>query len=310
MDYLGLLKRNFLIACQLDVQTLKPGNVSFNSSGFGMTGQDFIDSSKACASLLVRPGLDLGERIYLATTESIKVAGCNTNLGIILLCAPVLHVMQKLTEEEFKGLINPLAYLKEELIKAVNAIDANQSKLIYDAIIHANPGGLGKDREMDVRFTNVKIIDAMRQAKDKDFIAKQYFSGFLEILEQPVLQENFRRQWINEERPINSCGRQSLASLIYFYWLTNIRDSHIQRKFGLRVAEFVKKKAIKVFPGQINFENVLNKLNNGKINLPNRSRIRQFDEFLKVRGVNPGTSADITVCSLLIFGLLEPGYSA
>ena len=206
--------------------------------------------------------------------------------------------------------MNPLAYLQEELIKAVKEIDSNQSKLIYDAIVHANPGGLGEDREMDVRFTNVKIIDAMRQAKDKDFIAKQYFSGFSEILKQPVLQENFRRQWINKEKPINPCGRQSLASLIYFYWLTNNRDSHIQRKFGLRVAEFVRKKTIKIFQDQINFENVLNKVNNGKINLPNRSRIRQFDEFLKVRGLNPGTSADITVCSLLIFGLLEPDYSA
>ena len=310
MNYLGLLKRNFLIACQLDVQTLKPGNVSFSSSGFGMTGQDFINSSKACASLLVRPGLNLGEKIYLATKESIKVTGCNTNLGIILLCAPVLHVIQNLTEEEFKRLVNPLAYLQEELIKAINAIDSNQSKLIYDAIVHANPGGLGEDKEMDVRFTNVKIIDAMRQAKDKDFIAKQYFSGFSEILKQPVLQENFRRQWINKERPINPCGMQSLASLIYSYWLTNNRDSHIQRKFGLRVAEFVKKKAIKIFQDQINFENVLNKVNNGKISLPNRSRIRQFDEFLKLRGLNPGTSADITVCSLLIFGLLEPDYSA
>ena len=84
-----------------------------------------------------------------------------------------------------------------------------------------------KIEEMDVRFTNVKIIDAMRQAKDKDFIAKQYFSGFFEILKQPVLQENFRRQWINKEKPINPCSRQSLASLIYFYWLTNIqRFSH------------------------------------------------------------------------------------
>ena len=112
------------------------------------------------------------------------------------------------------------------------------------------------------------------------------------------------------EKPVNSCARQSLTSLIYLYWLTHIRDSHIQRKFGLRVAEFVKKKAIKVFQDQINFENVLNKVNNGKIMLPNRPRIRQFDEFLKVRGLNPGTSADITVCSLLIFGLLEPDYSA
>ena len=310
MDYLGSLKRNFLIACQLDVQALKPGNVSFNSSGYGMTGQDFINSSEVCAPLMVQPGLKLGEKIYLATKESIKAVGCNTNLGIILLCAPVLHVMQKLADEELRRLVDPLDFLQAELMKTICKIDLDQSKLIYDAIVHANPGGLGEDREMDVRFTNVKIIDAMRQAKDKDFIAKQYFSGFSEILSQPVLRENFRRQWMNKEKPINPRGRQSLASLIYFYWLTNNRDSHIQRKFGLRVAEFVKKKAIKVFQDQINFENVLNKVNNGKMDLPNRSRIRQFDEFLKVRGLNPGTSADITVCSLLIFGLLEPDYLA
>ena len=71
---------------------------------------------------------------------------------------------------------------------------------------------------------------------------------------------------------------------------------------------FLSKKRIR--EDEINFENVLNKVNNGKLRLPNRSRIRQFDEFLKVRGLNPGTSADITVCSLLIFGLLEPDYSA
>ena len=53
--------------------------------------------------------------------------------------------------------------------------------------------------------SQMKIIDAMRQAKDKDFIAKQYFSGFFEILKQPVLQENFRRQWINKEKPVNPC---------------------------------------------------------------------------------------------------------
>ena len=66
----------------------------------------------------MQPGLKLGEKIYLATKESVKVAGCNTNLGIILLCAPVLHVIQKLTEEGFKRLDNPLAYLQEELIKS------------------------------------------------------------------------------------------------------------------------------------------------------------------------------------------------
>ena len=87
-------------------------------------------------------------------------------------------------------------------------------------------------------------------------------------------------------------------------------DSHIQRKFGPRIAEMVRKKAVKIFGGQIDFENVVNKVKNGKLSLLASARIRQFDEFLKVRGLNPGTSADITVCSLLIFGLLEPDYLA
>ena len=52
----------------------------------------------------------------------------------------------KIGEEGFNRLDDPLAYLQEELIKSISAIDLNQSKLIYDAIVHANPGGLGKDR--------------------------------------------------------------------------------------------------------------------------------------------------------------------
>ena len=310
MDFVGFLKKNFLMACRLDVETPKPGNVSFNSSGFNMTGRDFIQSSNACAHVVVDPGLEIGEKIFLAITESIKVTGCNTNLGIILLYVPVLHVFQKLGEKKFNKLNDPLSYLQTELSKTISAIDSNQSKFIYDAIVCANPGGLGKNKHMDVNSTQEKIIDAMRYAKDKDFIAKQYFSGFFNILEQPVLRERFRKQWIQNEELFSQHSRQCLTSLIYFYWLTSVPDSHIQRKFGPRIAEMVRKKAVKIFGGQIDFENVVNKVKNGKLSLLASARIRQFDEFLKVRGLNPGTSADITVCSLLIFGLLEPDYLA
>ena len=80
----------FLRACELDVTVRKPGNVSVASPGHGMTAEQFIASAEAAAAPLFEPGRS-GRRAHRARGRRRRwaAAGCNTNLGIVLLCAPI-----------------------------------------------------------------------------------------------------------------------------------------------------------------------------------------------------------------------------
>src|SRR5689334_5061654 len=79
----------FLWACELDVACVKPGNVSVASPGHRMTAELFVASAHAACGPLTRSGATVGARIEAAIARTREAAGCNTNLGIVLLCAPL-----------------------------------------------------------------------------------------------------------------------------------------------------------------------------------------------------------------------------
>ena len=81
-------------ACELDVAVRKPGNVSRVSPGHGMQWGLFSASARASAEPLFRTGARVGERIEAAVAATSAAVGCNTNLGILLLCAPVARAIE------------------------------------------------------------------------------------------------------------------------------------------------------------------------------------------------------------------------
>ena len=89
-EQLGELYRQ---ACEVDVQAFKPGNVSVYADGHDMTVADFRTSAKVSAEPLCNPDYSLGEKIYYAVKATREAVGCNTNLGIILLCAPLIQAI-------------------------------------------------------------------------------------------------------------------------------------------------------------------------------------------------------------------------
>ena len=91
------LRRAFLDACAWDVAVRKPGNVSVHSAGHGMQARTFLDSAEACAGALCQPGAPVGVRIERAVAATWARVGCNTNLGILLLCAPIAAAAERLT---------------------------------------------------------------------------------------------------------------------------------------------------------------------------------------------------------------------
>ncbi len=85
------LENAYLRACEVEIEAPKPGNVSLESPGHDMCADDFIASAKVSVGALTAPDLGLGERVYQAVAATRQKVSCNTNLGIILLCAPLFH---------------------------------------------------------------------------------------------------------------------------------------------------------------------------------------------------------------------------
>ena len=80
-------------ACEVELRAFKPGNVSVYADGHDMTVADFRLSAEVSAAPLCNPDYSLGEKIFYAVKATRQAVFCNTNLGIILLCAPLTQAI-------------------------------------------------------------------------------------------------------------------------------------------------------------------------------------------------------------------------
>ena len=265
-----------LASCRLDVEALKPGNVSVYSEGHGMTAADFLRSAELIAPVITTPGFSVGERIWRSIEITKARIGCNTNLGIILLCAPLVHAM----------FLPRAGGLRKRLTAVLKALDKGDARLVFQAIRRAGPAGLGHSAQYDVNSEpTVTLREAMAAAQGWDRIAYQYAHDFEDIFVLGVarLEEYMER--------INDLEWATVAC--YLSFLARFPDSHIQRKFGKEHAEAIRREAKRV-------EKRFKACDNLSDTIP---LLLQFDKDLKRVGVNPGTSADLTVASLLAFHL-------
>ena len=262
-----------------EVNALKPGNVSRYADGHGMTINDFVLSAELVSPILCDQNLSLGERILQSIKITGENAGCNTNLGMILLFAPIIMAAEKTGFRSDIALQNNL----KTLLETVTKID---SRLIFQAIREANPGGLGQSDKFDVNLLpDCSLQEAMAAAQQRDFIAKQYVTGFSDIFTTGLdCIKEFTSRWNRVEWATVAC---------YLTFLADFADSHIVRKFGEQVAEQTRIKAIAVatkFKQHTNPDNAV-------------TALLEFDRELKNLNINPGTSADLAAASLLIYEL-------
>ena len=73
-----------------EIEAFKPGNVSSYADGHNMTAEDFLISAEVSAPLLCEKNLGLGARILNCVKATKKSVSCNTNLGMLLLFAPII----------------------------------------------------------------------------------------------------------------------------------------------------------------------------------------------------------------------------
>lgn len=267
-----VLQQAYLEACALDVESFKPGNVSVYSSGHGMCADDFYRSAKVSAPFVCDPSLPLGKRIYLAVEATHREVGCNTNLGIILLAVPLIKAAQEIAT----------ASVRERLRRVLISSTREDAAWVYRAIRLANPGGLGRVEAEDVHQPpSVTLLEAMQLAKDYDRIAFNYAFSYRDIYELAVPGYHDAVSRWEDER---------LATVMTFVaLLRRIPDTHVGRKFGQRYTEMIQNRMAEL-TRELSQATAMEQV------LP---QIREVDAEFKRVGINPGTTADLTVATLL-----------
>lgn len=272
------LRAFFVEACTADVQAFKPGNVRFGSPNRGVTADEFLRSAEACAPMLCAPDLTLGERVDAAVAARCAVVATNTNLGVILLCAPLAQA----------ALMDADAPLRERVRDILAATTVADARAVYRAIRRAAPGGMGRAAKHDLADEpQVNLRTAMAEAADRDAIAAAYardYEAFFGAILPRYLA--FRRRWGYTTRSVTA---------IYLSILGDTPDSLVARKLGRRKAVALSRlfRAIaRKYAGHENPDTL-------------RDDLAAYDRLLKSRGINPGTSADVTVACIFAAKILE-----
>jgi triphosphoribosyl-dephospho-CoA synthase len=286
----------FLWACGLDVAVRKPGNVSRASPGHAMRAEMFLRSAEAAVDPLFAHGVPVGERIETAVAATRAAVGCNTNLGILLLCAPLAAALERLPPaaeraagdaEAAAAVAGALKSLRAAVGTVLCKLDVADARAAYRGIAIAKPGGLGRASAQDVAaLPSVDLRAAMALAAERDSIARQYANGYADVFVDGLAASG----WLREGRPL-----AGVVQTVYLTFLAGWPDSHIVRKLGSVVAQSVTAEA-SAWLARLHADPAVGE----------QAAFASWDENLKALAINPGTSADLTVCTLFIAALAQP----
>jgi triphosphoribosyl-dephospho-CoA synthase len=261
-----------------EVTAPKPGNVTRSADFEDATYVDFITGAAVVGPILGQTRSNgVGAAVLSSVRATQQAVGTNTNLGTLLLLAPLAAV-------------NPEESLAEGIGTVLNRLNEHDTHLVYQAIGDAHPGGLGQVDQADVHDITPfegSLVDAMWLASERDLIARQYTNGFHEILRCAA-------PWIEQELD----GGRGLAQAIVrtqLRLLAEYPDSLISRKCGLEVARFASNQAVEVLACPADSVEEY------------QQRLANFDFWLRSDGHrrNPGTTSDLIAAGLFV--LLREG---
>jgi triphosphoribosyl-dephospho-CoA synthase len=261
------------VACLWEATARKPGNVHRYRDFDDANYVDFLLSAAVVGRVLGLAGeKGVGATVLEGVRLTRRVVPTNTNLGILLLLAPLAKAAAG---------TGPRAGLPGVL----DALTVEDAALVYEAIRLANPGGLGRAPEQDVRDEpTLTLRQVMALAADRDLVARQYADGFREVLDEgvPALLRGLEETGCLEGA-IVACHLRLLA---------DHPDSLIARKRGPEEAAEASRRARAVLAA----------------GWPATAALDDLDAWLRAEGHsrNPGTTADL-VAACLFVALQEGG---
>jgi triphosphoribosyl-dephospho-CoA synthase len=274
------------LACLLEVSAPKPGNVSPRGDFDDTTYDDFVASSAAINTALGTAGTrPLGETILLAIEATRAVTATNTNLGIVLLLAPLARAAAAITSrgDWTDRRVIDRQQLRAALADVLASTTVDDARHAYAAIRLASPGGLGWASQQDVAAEpTIPLTEAMRLAADRDGIAREYVTDFHATFElaAPAL-DAAQRDGLDWSDAIV----ETFLTLLAAY-----PDTHIVRRADANLAARVSTQA-------------RDALGAGGVRSPSgRAAIERMS--ITLRGernrANPGTTADITAAAIFV----------
>ena len=266
------------LACLLEASAEKPGNVTPTHAFNDMRYEDFLRSAVAVGPEMARAGeRSVGETIQAAIAATRRWTQANTNLGIVLLFAPLA-----------RAALMGGAELRTNLKIVLRDLTIEDAQAAYTAIRLASPGGLDDEVEYDVRAEpTVTLREAMASAVERDNVAVEYVGDYAITFEQglPALKSSLAR------------GITTRLAIVqtYLELLAATPDTLIARKRGLATAQALSDEAGRVL------------MNGGVFNPKGLGAITVFDAYLRQavdNSLNPGTTADLVAATLFV-ALLE-----
>jgi triphosphoribosyl-dephospho-CoA synthase len=253
------------LACIWEATAAKPGNVYRGADFEDVTYADFLTSAVVLGpKITLAPTHGVGHAILESIRAIHNAVGTNTYLGTVLLIAPLAAVPADVP-------------LKVGLPEVLEGLTTDDTRLVYEAIRLAQPGGLGKVDEADVHdpAPDISLVGAMGLAADRDLVARQYVDDFQHVF------------FVAERILLHGQPLSDAIVRAYIELLARIPDTLITRKCGLEQSIEVWKYAQRVEEAtKENFDSLL----------------ADFDFWLRADGHrrNPGTSADIIAAALFV----------
>jgi triphosphoribosyl-dephospho-CoA synthase len=262
------------LACLLEASAPKPGNVSPGVAFHDTRYEDFLASAAAIAPAFLDAGEQpLGETILRAIEATRSWTSANTNLGIVLLLAPLARAAHLPQPESLRDRVRTV-------LASTTVADA---VAVYRAIRLAQPGALGDASSQDIATSpTVTLTAAMTLAAERDDVAREYATGFARTftVAVPALEQ------------ARADGLEWIDAVVesYLALLADSPDTLIIRKLGPNAAEKVRSRAAEVrAAGAVRTD-------------AGRRAIAAFDLELRnsANSLNPGTSADIAAAAIFV----------
>lgn len=266
------LRELVTIACLAEITASKPGNVHRGADFEDTTFGDFAMSAVIIADAIAQSSAGVGAAIYGAVARTQHFVGQNTNLGIALLLAPLAAVSRP---HDMKNSLH-------DVLDNLSTLDA---QWVYRAIRVAAPSGLGSSTQWDVNLDEQppSLLSAMREAADRDAIARQFATGFQDVFTIA--------DWLVENAETSTTTR---IVRVHVRSMATWMDTLILRKCGPDVAEQARQRAQQAHEASNQGDEVY------------WNKVGDLDFWLRSDGHqrNPGSTADL-VCAAVFLALRD-----
>ncbi len=285
------------MACLLEVSAPKPGNVNRLHNFADLRFEDFLWSALAIGPAMEAAARHrVGQTIWRAIRDTQQVVNTNTNLGIVLLLAPLAKAAAQLVnnQEQAGDPQECLKQLRGKLDRILGSLTVEDARLAYKAIRLAKAGALGQVSEGDVREEpKIGLLEAMALAQERDAIPREYVSGYAISFEigYPALAKAYQES-----------GELSMAIVqAYLTILSQVPDTLIARKCGLEMAGQVSQWAADALAM------------GGALTPDGQETLVNLDRMLRAaenHSLNPGTTADLTCAATFLYLIIHSNKAA